>query len=504
MTEAEILLSQARTPLILTIDVGSSSLRVLLFDAHGYRVAGVEAREPVHLRTSPPGASEADPDELLAGIFRAIDRGLEQAGERAQDIGGVAVDTFVISLLGLDAAGRVIFPLTTYADTRSADDAPGLQVDFDETEIHNRTGCRFHPTYWPARLRWLRREWPGRFAQVAHWLTLGEYLELKLFGETAITHSVASWSGLLDRRKLAWDEELLAGLSVSVGQLSPPINASQPRRGLLPEFAARWPVLAGVPWFPAIGDGAGANIGSGCTTPERVAVTMGTSSAIRAITTGDIAHLPSGLWCYRVDGRRSLPGGALSEGGVVYAWMKRTLRLDEAGLDEALVAMPPDSHGLTILTFLAGERSPGWRGDARATLHGLSLATSPLDILRAGMEGVTYRIALVYQQLRILLPADPHLIASGGALINSPVWGQILADVLGRPITLSLAKEASARGAALLALESLGELSDISEAPDLLGETWQPDPEHHAIYQEAIRRQVALYRKLYGGESNTQ
>jgi len=498
MKIAGISLSQARAPLILALDVGSSSLRVLLFDARGYRVVDVEAREPVHLRTTPPGASEVDPDGLLAGVFRAVDRGLKQARGRAQDIAAVAVDTFVISLLGLDAAGRVLFPLTTYADTRSAGEVPGLRNEFDEIEIHNRTGCRFHPTYWPARLRWLRRERPDQFVQVAHWLTLGEYLELKLFGETAITYSVASWSGLLRRRRLAWDEELLEGLSINARQLSPLIDVSQPRRGLLPEFAARWPALADVPWFPAIGDGAGANIGSGCTSPERVAITMGTSSAIRAITTDDIEPLPSGLWCYRVDGRRSLPGGALSEGGVVYTWMKQTLHLNKTGLDEALAAMPPDSHGLTILTFFAGERSPGWRGDARATIHGLSLSTSPLDILRAGMEGVAYRIALVYQHLRTLLPADPHIIASGGALVNSPVWGQILADVLGRPITLSLAQEASARGAALLALESLGELSDISEAPDLLGETWRPDPERHAVYLVALQRQISLYKKLYG------
>jgi gluconokinase len=182
-----------------------------------------------------------------------------------------------------------------------------------------------------------------------------------------------------------------------------------------------------------------------------------------------------------VDGRRSLPGGALTEGGMVYAWMLETLRLEEnrlkpvsgearlSGLEAKLAQIPPDSHGLTVLPFLAGERSPGWRGDARATIHGLTLATTPLDILRAGMEAVAYRIALVYEQLRSLLPADPEIIASGGALVNSPTWGQIMADVLGRPVTLSRAEEASARGAALLALEALGILSDIAAAPDLLG-----------------------------------
>lgn len=491
-------MANTHTSTILTLDIGSSSLRVLLFDTQGGRVPGVEAREPVRLRASPPGASAADPDELLASIFRAIDAALAQAGDRVGDIEGVAIDTFVSNLLGVDAAGRAVFPLTTYADTRAAGEAPGLRADFDEAIVHNRTGCRFHPSYWPAQLRWRYRSWPERCAQVARWLTLGEYLELTIFGETAVSFSAASWSGLLDRRRLVWDEALLAGLPIATRQLSPLVDASQPRRGLRPEFAARWPALANVPWFPAIGDGAAANIGSGCATPARVALTVGTSSAMRAVTTADTERLPSGLWCYRVDQRRSLPGGALTEGGMVYAWMLETLRLsDPKQLHEALAKMPPDAHGLTVLPLLAGERSPGWRGDASATIHGITLATTSLDILRAGMEAVVYRIAMVFGQLRTLLSDDPEIIASGGALVNSPVWGQIMADALGRPVTLSRAEEASARGAALLALEALGELPDVSAAPDLLGETWWPNPEHHAIYVAGLQRQMALYDKLY-------
>ncbi len=490
------------TPTILTLDIGSSSLRVLLFDARGGRVPGVAARRALQMRTSAEGAAEFDPDALLARLFDAIDEALAQAGGRAGDIAGVAVDTFVSSLVGVDARGEAVTPLLTYADTRAAGEVAALRAHLDEATVHDRTGCRFHTSYWPAQLRWVHQAWPERAARAARWMTLGEYLEQTLFGESAISFSAASWTGLLDRRQLVWDDALLAILPIHRRQLSPLVDASAARQGLRPEFARRWPALARVPWFPAIGDGAAANIGSGAVTPDRVALTIGTSSAMRAITTGDIERLPSGLWCYRVDGHRSLPGGALTEGGMVYAWMARTLRLEENqpsdALDQALATLPPDAHGLTILPFLAGERSPGWRGEARATIHGLSLATTPLDILRAGMEAVAYRIALVYQQLRGLLPKAPHIIASGGALVNSPTWVQILADVLNRPITLSRAEEATARGAALLALESLGILPDLAAAPDLLGETWQPDPARHAVYMAALQRQVALYDKLMG------
>ncbi|HEY52668.1 MAG TPA: gluconokinase [Caldilineae bacterium] len=487
----------AETPLILALDVGTSSVRALLFDSLGRTVVGIEAREPIHVRNTPPGASEIEPDHLLHQTFGCIDDVLAQAGPLADQIVGVALCTFVNNILGVDANGNVIMPLTTYADTRSAGEVERLQADFDEVETHNRTGCRFHPSYLPARLRWLHRADPDRFAQTDRWLSIGEYLELKLFGETAVSTSVASWSGLLDRRKLVWDEILLAGLPITAGQLSPLTDVSQPRQGLRSEFAARWPALAAVPWFPALGDGAAANIGSGCTSPRRVALTVGTSSAMRAVVTDDVPRLPSGLWCYRVDARRSLPGGALTEGGMVYAWMNKILRVeDRETVERELAALPPDAHGLTVLPFLAGERSPGWAGDARATIHGLTLATTPLDILRAGLEAVAYRIALVYEQIRTLLPADPQIIASGGALLNSPAWLQIMADVLGRPIAVSRAPEASARGAALLALEALGVYDDAGAAPTYIGESHHPDPDRHAIYQTAITRQQKLYTSL--------
>lgn len=492
-------ISDLQPPFVLALDIGSSSVRALLFDGRGHKVNGIEGRQAVTATTVPPGAHEFDPDDLLERVFTCIDQALEQAGPRANTIAAVAIDTFVNNILGLDAAGRAITPLTTYGDTRSASEVAGLRADFDETETHNRSGCRFHPSYLPARLRWLHRTAPDRFRQIARWVSIGEYLELKLFGATAVSYSVASWTGLLDRRQLIWDEPLLSQLPITNNHFSPLIDCNQPRTGLRPEFAARWPALAPIAWFPAIGDGAAANVGSGAVGAGRIALTVGTTSALRAVLDASIPTLPPGLWCYRVDGRRSLPGGALTEGGSVYAWMGETLRLGEAqSVEAALAAMPPDGHGLTILPFFSGERAPGWAGDARATIHGLALAATPLDILRAGMEAVAYRIALVFDMLAPLLLAEPQIIASGGALAASPTWLQIIADALGRPVTLSLATEATARGAALLALEALGILPDIAAAPDLLGPISEPNPAHHAIYRQAIARQQALYARLVG------
>jgi gluconokinase len=158
--------------------------------------------------------------------------------------------------------------------------------------------------------------------------------------------------------------------------------------------------------------------------------------------------------------------------------------------------MEPDAHGLTILPFLAGERAPGWAGHARGTIHGLSLATTPLEILKAGLEAVAYRVAIVFELLRQLLPSEPEIVASGGALLHSPSWLQIMADALGRPVVVSEVQEVSGRGAALLALEALGILKNLNEAPDFIGPVFDPDSRRHERYLTAIERQKTLYEKL--------
>lgn len=487
---------QADPPLVIAVDIGTSSIRAALFDRRGRAVEGMEARRPHEFRTDASGASEADPDFLLELIFQCLDRVTALAGEIAPPIAGVAACSFVNNILGLDSQDRPVLPLTTYADTRSAPEVDGLRRDFDEQRVHERTGCHFHPSYLPARFRWLARSRPDLFRRAGRFVSIGEYLELKLFGETAASYSVASWTGLLDRHALAWDGELLRGLPVRPAQLSPLTDAGKPRRGLLPEFSRRWPALRDVPWFPALGDGATANVGSGCVSPKRVALTVGTTSALRAVLTGRVEAVPSGLWCYRVDGRRSLLGGALSEGGSVFAWLRSVLRLDTEGLEEKLSALAPDGHGLTVLPFFAGERAPGWAGHARAAFQGISLATTPLHLLRASLEGVAFRIALVFELLRPLLPEDPLVVASGGAVLGSPAWLRIMTDAIGRPVAASQVTEASSRGAALFALEALGAVADLEQAPDFTGAVYEPDLSAHLRYREAIARQKALYEKL--------
>ena len=158
-------------------------------------------------------------------------------------------------------------------------------------------------------------------------------------------------------------------------------------------------------------------------------------------------------------------------------------------------SVPPGGHGLTALPFLAGERSPGWRADARATVSGLTLATEPLDLVAALLESVALRLSIVHERLAPLAAPDHVVVASGGALLRSRAWTRMLADAFGRPVTLSHEAEASSRGAALRVLEALGAPTPPAAA---LGAGVAPDPGRHAALREARERQERLYDNVVG------
>ena len=500
-TMSAILPKQAEPPLVLALDVGTSSVRGLLYDRLGRALKGLSEREEYRVRTSAKGAAELDGDELMESICSVVDALLERgAGAVANHgVAAVALCTFWHSMVGIGAEGRAITPLYTWADARSSESAERLKQRLDAQAIHSRTGAVPHPSYFPARLAWLEETQPELSRRVVRWLSPGEYFHWRLFGRSLCSVSMASGTGLFSQNERHWDEELLEALPIRVEQLSPLVELDTRLEGLCPPYDRRWPALARAPWFPALGDGACNNIGSGCTTPDRVALMVGTSGAMRVVWETARVEIPAGLWCYRVDGRRFVLGGALTGGGDVFAWLRDLLAFDgviNEDLERFLAELSPDDHNLTFLPFPAGERSPGWAGHARAAITGLTFHTRPVDILRAGLEAVAYRFALVAEQMQQHLPPAREIVASGSALRASPAWTQIMADVLARPVTISDEPEASSRGAALLALESLGLLASLEAAPAAQGRVFGPDPQRSARYAEGLERQNRLYTLL--------
>jgi gluconokinase len=488
----------ARPPLVLAVDIGTSSARAALYDAGAREVAATDAHVRREFSTTPDGGAEDEAEDLLADVVRVVDEAHARAAAQGLRVEAVAVSCFMHSLVGVDAEGRALTPVYGWADTRAASEVARLRELFDERAAHARTGCPFHASYWAAKLSWLRRTRPDIFARVARWLSFGEYLLSQLCGDAAASVSMASGTGLLDVRRCAWDEGVVAALGLTAGRL-PRLAEDDETFALSETHAARWSLLRGRPVFAVCGDGPANNVGAVCVTESEIALMIGTSGAMRVVYEGEPpGDLPASLWCYRLDRRRVAVGGALSDGGGLYEWMRETLALTGDGeqIEREISAMPPCAHGLTLLPFWAGERSTRWNAHARGAILGLRTHTRPAEIVRAALEAVALRFAAIAADLDEYAPGA-QLYASGGALRHSRAWTQMIADATGRTVRLSRAREASSRGVALLALESLGAIKNLTDAPPPVYETFTPDDSAHALYREALARQESLYESVF-------
>jgi gluconokinase len=483
---------------VLAVDIGTSGSRAALFDSRGDQIDDSFVTLPSECSSALVSGNDVDPGPLVELVARTLDLAVDRAESSVSRIDYVALSCFWHSLIGVDAAEQAITPLFGWADRRAAEAVAELRAQSDESKIHARTGCRFHSSYWPAKIKWLSTTQPDAVDKVSHWLSFPDYFFLQLFGEPTTSVSMASGTGLLNQTTCEWDSEVPPALSIKSDQL-PPIAA--PRkivRGLRDKYMLRWPMLDRAAWFPAIGDGAANNFGSGCVSRDRIALMLGTSGAMRMLSSRAApATLPPELFCYRADRERVVIGGALSDGGGLLTWLKDTLALDhdDRELNGLLEEMEPDAHGLTVLPFWSGERATGWSSAARGSIEGLTAGTRPIDIVRAVMESICCRFGLIARVLEDFAPAAA-ITLTGKIFFSHPCWPQMMADVLGRRIELSRVPEATIRGAALLALETIGTIDSLETMKTDVGRVFVPDMSRHEIYARAIERQEELYRRL--------
>jgi gluconokinase len=474
---------------------------VLAFDAQGKLVPQVGMQVAYEPQTTPDGGAFLDADWLLTQTVQAINGIVEQLGDKAHSIVAVATCTVWHSVLGVDKEGNAITPFLLWADSRCAREAEELKRTLNERNYHARTGCFLHPNFLPAKLLWFRRNFPEIATKVRYWLSFGEYLHLKLLGTTACSISMASGTGLFNHAANDWDDETLDAVGIAREQLSPIVDF-EPLTFPRPSPLIPRPLFNSA-WFPALGDGACSNIGCGAIEPETAALMVGTSSVMRVMTTDEDVKPPFGLWHYRADRQHHLIGGAQSNGGVVFQWLTETLKLPD-DWEAQIAEMQPDEHGLTILPFLLGERAPEWDASVPSAVIGIRLHHTSLHLLRAFMEAVALRMALIHRLVKQAIPAVSRVIATGGALVRSRVWTQMFADVLGQPIRLCLEPEASARGAAIMALRALGSWRTLADYPPQFSATFEPDEKQHKRFSVTLERQQRLYKLAKGWEQSSQ
>lgn len=475
---------------ILAIDVGSSSVRAVLFAETDNGVELIEdafVQKAYEFDTDKTGKATVSAIFLRDIIETCIDDILKH--ELASSISAVGMATFVGNILPIDDGHMPLADVDTYADTRSDDFVDILSAQMDTDDYHQRTGTILNSAYYLPKLKFYERQSPV----IDAFTDFASYCYQHWFGsDVPMSYSVASWSGLFNRATLEWDTESLKYSQFTTENFPKLADYQQVKQGLSADYRERWQALKDVPIYLAVGDGASAQVGSGAIADKTATITVGTTSAIRKVSTETLPPVPAGAWAYRITAEHHLIGGALSEGGNIFAWARDTLNLDDVDIEMELPNRRPAEHGLTVLPLLNGERSPNWRGDARGTVHGLRLNTTALDILHAMLESVALRLAIIAEQLK--LEADVKLMASGGAIHKSPAWAQIIADALGRVVHVLDEAEVTALGVAQMVWCAENGVP-LQGASPKIAKVYQPNLDYTDIYTALIAKQKLLYQR---------
>lgn len=484
---------------VLGIDIGTTATKVVAYDAQGTSHGGASIE--YRLAEPRPGEAVQDPDELVAAVVAATAQTAARAQAGGARIAGLSFSTAMHSLLALDDRHRPLTAVLTWADGRATVQAERLRAGAGGLALHRRTGTPIHPMSPLVKLLWFREQEPALFASAVTWVQVKDYVLAHLTGEWVVDHSSASGTGLLELATLGWDAEALEIAGVTEGQL-PRLVESTHVAALTLAAADELGLAAGTPVVAGGGDGPLANLGVGAVRPGVAACSIGTSGAIRVAVERPSVDPLGRVFCYALARDRWVVGGAINNGGVVLGWAGDALAPDlgdhpEDALIDLADAVAPGSDGLLMLPYLLSERAPHWSPIPRGAFVGLTRAHRRGHLVRAALEGVCLQLALVLHSVQAAGNEVTEIRATGG-FARSPVWRQMLADVLAMEIGFPAQAEGSSFGAALLGMQALGMLDSIDVAAELvrIDEVVRPRAAPAATYRALLPVFSALYDAL--------
>ena len=450
----------ASNEIILTVDIGTTSTKVLAVRHDGAVLARHAVEYPLHAPL--PGRAEQDPDEIV----RAVQIGLH-AVRKAMDTApaGICFSSAMHSVIAVDAKDAPLTPSITWADGRAAQQASRLKFEGLATGLHARTGTPVHAMSPLCKLIWLRENEPAVFARAARFISIKEYVLQRLTGIRAVDHSIASSNGTFSLHDLRWDEEALRLAGIDASRLSTPVPTTRVIGTLRADEAAQLGIEPSTPVVIGATDGPLANLGNGAIDPGIFALTLGTSGAVRCVVPAPTADRRGRLFCYALTDSDWVIGGAINNGGIALKWVRETFgyaSMDEMKADA--MRTPIGANGLRFLPLLSGERFAAFKPTGPAVIHGVTTAHTRADFARAAIEGIGYLLGKIVAALEESTGADAREIRVGGGVLEFAPARQLLADMLGRQVSMPESPEASSLGAAWLGFRALGLDADWSRA----------------------------------------
>ncbi|RUT28131.1 gluconokinase [Paenibacillus zeisoli] len=492
---------------VLGLDIGTTSLKAVLFGQRGIVLASSTIEYP--LSHSKPDYAEQDPEQILQAVVGSIREVRSQEKSKGYAIKAIGFSTAMHSLIAMDSDDNPLTKAIVWTDNRSLRQADKLKQELGGHEIYMRTGTPIHPMSPLSKILWMKEEAPELFAKTKMYAGIKEFILHRLFGTYVSDYSIASATGLLRLETMEWDQEVLDLLGISKEQLPELVPTTHVLTGMVPAYALEMGIPPGTPFVVGASDGVLANLGVAATGPGEVAVTIGTSGAIRTVTDKPVTDEKGRTFCYAFVDHKWVVGGPTNNGGIMLRWLRDQFASPEIevakklGIDpydlmiQYAEKVPAGSEGLLFLPFLTGERAPYWNANARGTFFGISLRHQREHFIRAVLEGVVLSIFSVGVALRELTGPAKEIIASGG-FARSAVWRQILSDVMGKELLVPEVADASAMGAAVLALYAIGDIDSLAEIRSWVRITHRhkPDLKNSEVYLQLYYMYERLYEKL--------
>lgn len=488
---------------MIGVDIGTTSTKAVLFEEKGTVVTSAHVEYP--LFTPTPAVAEQNPEEIFAAVVSTVRQVMQ--GIDAGQVLFVSFSSAMHSVIPVDADGMPIMNGITWADNRSAAWTKRLKEEMGGHAIYLRTGTPIHPMSPITKLLWLRHDEPDVFARAAKFISIKEYIFVKLFGVYIVDHSIASATGMLNLEKLDWDDEALRIAGITTDRLSALVPTTHVQRGLRGEYAAAMGLHVDTPFVVGASDGPLSNLGVGAVDPGVVAVTIGTSGAIRTLVDKPVTDPQGRYFCYALTEQKWVIGGPVNNGGIIFRWLRDELAAAEVetakrlGIDpydmltRIMEGVRPGSDGLIFHPYLTGERAPLWNPDARGSFFGLTLHHRKEHMMRAVLEGINYNLYSVLAALEETIGKPVRIHATGG-FARSALWRQMMADVLGQEVIIPESFESSCLGAVVLGLVATGRADSLNIVSQMTGSNYSHTPNKEAAAQ--YRELLPIYMRLAG------